>query len=85
MSLVPKISRLRKLPELLKYKEETKEREKKERKENQEQPEKPFEIDDEVTINPDTLSEYKVEKVKSGLRQPKSGNKKVGKNIDLKV
>lgn len=85
MSIVPKISRLRKLPELLKYKEETKERAKEERKENQEQPDTPFEFDDEVTIDPDKLSEFKVDKTNSKPRQPKSGNKKVGKNIDLKV
>ncbi len=84
MSLVPKISRLRKLPGLLKHKQEAEERSKK----DQEHPKKerpPFEIEDELSIDPDTLSEYKVEKQSQEPRKATSDNKNVGNNVDVKV
>lgn len=86
MSLVPKISRLRKLPGLLKHKQEAEERSKKEREQEQQKEKRPpFEIEDELSINPDTLSEYKIDKSTQEPRQPRSDNKNVGKNVDVKA
>lgn len=84
MSLVPKISRLTKLPQLLKKKKEARERSEKDKKDSEkEQP--AFNIEDEISISPDTISEYKIEKPARESRKAKSQNKGVGNNLDMKV
>lgn len=88
MSLISKISHLRKLPELLNQKEEAKKRSKKDKEEQEGQKEKPaFEIDDDVSIDPDKLSEYKVnhQKKPDTKRKAQTDDDNIGQNIDLTV
>ena len=74
MTLIPKISRLKKLPELLKQKREEKRKDR-----------KPFEIDDEVTLNPATLKNMKIHHPPTPHRRAKSEDDNIGNNVDLTV
>lgn len=85
MTLIPKISRLKKLPELLRQKKDAEERSDKEKNDSQKHP-PVFEIDDEVSINPETLSDLKIHHPLSPNRKAKSTkDENVGTNIDLTV
>lgn len=85
MTLIPKISRLKKLPELLRQKKDAEERSDKE-KEDSQQRQPVFEIDDEVSINPETLSDLKIHHPLTPNRKAKSTkDENVGNNIDLTV
>lgn len=88
MSLIPKITRLKKLPELLKQKREAEEHASKEKRHQQEKRKErqPFEIDDEVTLNPETLKDMKVHHPPTPHRQAKSADdENIGNNVDLTV
>ena len=74
MTLIPKISRLKKLPELLKQKRQEKRKDR-----------KPFEIDDEVTLNPATLKNMKIHHPPTPHRRAKSEDDNIGNNVDLTV
>ncbi|MEX0722405.1 MAG: hypothetical protein WD357_11290 [Gracilimonas sp.] len=85
MTLIPKISRLKKLPELLRQKKNAEEQSKKDEKEDQNK--RPsFEIDDEVSINPEALSGLKIHHPLTPQRKARSDDDdKIGNNIDLTV
>ncbi|MAO63669.1 MAG: hypothetical protein CL666_01585 [Balneola sp.] len=87
MTLIPKISRLKKLPELLKQKREAEEHASKEKQHQQEKRKdrKPFEIDDEVTLNPATLKNMKIHHPPTPHRRAKSEDDNIGNNVDLTV
>lgn len=85
MTLIPKISRLKKLPELLRQKKNAEERSKKKRDDSQDK-QPPFEIDDDVSVNPETITDLKVHHPATPNRKAKSPNDdNVGRNIDLTV
>jgi hypothetical protein len=86
MTLIPKISRLKKLPALLKQKRDAEERSEKEKQDSHQQRQPVFEIDDEVSIDPETLSDLKIHHPLSPNRKAKSTkDENVGNNIDLTV
>lgn len=85
MSLIPKISQLLKLPELVKYKQKVEARDKS-RKEYPDDNWIYYDPDDEVTIDPDKISKYKVENPSKEPRKAKSADDdNIGRNIDLKI
>ncbi len=64
MSLVPKITRFTKLPELLKHKQEAEEKQKKGRQDRQESGKHPpfhIDVEDEIALSKESISEYKVQ------------------------
>ncbi|MTI86471.1 MAG: hypothetical protein FH748_00730 [Balneolaceae bacterium] len=88
MSIVPKITRLTKLPELLKHKQEAEERSKKDReqskKQKREQPS--FNMEDEASINSSKMLELKVDKPTSKPQNEKKAEAKgKGGRVDLQV
>lgn len=87
MTLIPKITRLKKLPELLKQKREAEEHATKEKQQQQEKrkEQKPFEIDDEVTLDPETLKDMKIHHPPTPHRKAKSDDDNIGNNVDLTV
>ena len=88
MSLIPKITRLKKLPELLRQKREAEEHASKEKQHQQEQRKErqAFTIDDEVTLDPETLKNMKIHHPPTPHRQAKSADdENIGNHIDLMV
>ncbi len=85
MSLVPKITRFTKLPELLKHKQEERDRHKKGREDRDENKRAPFNIEDELSLSPESLSELKVKSPQKKTNKPPDINDKKGGNIDLQV
>lgn len=86
MSLVPKITRFTKLPELLKHKQEAEEKQKKGRQDRHEKDKHPpFSIEDEVSLSPESLSELKVQFPAKEPEKPKSNDENIGGHIDLQV
>ncbi|HKK24181.1 MAG TPA: hypothetical protein VJ941_01080 [Gracilimonas sp.] len=85
MTLIPKISRLKKLPELLKQKKNAEERSKREKDDPKDQ--RPaFEIEDDISISPETITDLKIHQPLTPHRKPRSvDDEKVGKNIDLTI
>lgn len=85
MTLIPKISRLKKLPELLRRKKDAEERSRNKKDDTQDK-RPPFEIEDDVSINPEAISDLKIHQPPTPLRKAKSADdEKVGRNIDLTV
>ena len=87
MTLIPKITRLKKLPELLKQKREAEEHASKEKQHQQEQRKErqPFKIDDEITLSPETLKDMKIHHPPTPHRKASSEDENIGNNIDLTV
>ncbi|MEQ8525930.1 hypothetical protein [Gracilimonas sp.] len=86
MSLVPKITRFTKLPELLKHKQEAEEKQKKGRQDRQDEKDRPpFVIEDEVALSRESLSEFKVKAQSREPQKPKSKDENIGGHIDLQV
>jgi len=85
MTLIPKISRLEKLPELLKQKKNAEERSKREKDDSKDQrPE--FELEDDISISPETITDLKIHQPLTPHRKARSvDDEKVGKNIDLSI
>ncbi|MFP8488645.1 hypothetical protein ACKGJO_06035 [Gracilimonas sp. Q87] len=85
MTLIPKISRLKKIPHLLKRKKDAEERSKK-KKNDSEDKHPPFEIDDKISLNPEAITDLKIHQPPTPNRQAKSSNEpEIGNNIDLTV
>ena len=85
MTLIPKISRLTKLPALLKHRQEAEEEAKKKRDQARKQ-QPPFDLEKESKGNPSDLSEYKIKRaVNEHSASPKSDDEHVGKKIDVTV
>lgn len=85
MSLVPKISRFTKLPELLKHKQEERDRRKKGRQDRDEHKRPPFSIEDELSLSPESLSELKVKSPEKKPHKSADIDDKKGGNIDLQA
>jgi hypothetical protein len=85
MSLVPKITRVTKLPELLKHKQEAEEKQKKGRQDRKEKERPPFVIEDEVALHSKTLSEFKVRTHSKEPQKPKAKDETIGGHIDLQA
>ncbi|MBO6586840.1 MAG: hypothetical protein JJ953_12100 [Gracilimonas sp.] len=85
MSLVPKITRFTKLPELLKHKQEAEEKQKKGRQDRKDKERPPFVMEDEVAIHSQDLSEFKVQTHKKEPQKPKTKDETIGGHIDLQA
>ncbi|MCP9291879.1 MULTISPECIES: hypothetical protein [Gracilimonas] len=85
MSLVPKITRFTKLPELLKHKQEAEEKQKKGRQDRKDKDRPPFVIEDEVALNSKSLSELKVRAHAKEPQKPKTKDETIGGHIDLQA
>ncbi len=85
MSLVPKITRFTKLPELLKHKQEAEEKQKKGRQDRKDKERPPFVMDDEVVLHTKTLSEFKVKPHSKEPQKPQTKDETIGGNIDLQA
>ncbi|MAL16799.1 MAG: hypothetical protein CL670_08500 [Balneola sp.] len=88
MPLVPKITRFTKLPELLKHKQEAEEKQKKGRQDRQGKDDHPpfhIDVEDEVTLSPQSISGYKVHSPAKEPKQPKTSDDKKGGHIDLQA
>ena len=87
MSLVPKITRFTKLPELLKHKQEAEEKQKKGRQDRKDKNDRPpFVIEDEIALSPESLSEFKVRaQSQEHPQKPKSKDENIGGHIDLQA
>ena len=85
MSLVPKITRFTKLPELLKHKQEAEEKQKKGRQDRKGKDRPPFIIEDEVSLHSQDLKEFKVHTHSKEPQKPKTKDETIGGHIDLKA
>ncbi|MGN8226767.1 hypothetical protein [Gracilimonas sp. BCB1] len=85
MSLVPKITRFTKLPELLKHKQEAEEKQKKGRQDRQDKDRPPFIIDEEKALHSKAVSEFKVQSHAKEPQKPKTKDETIGGHIDLQA
>ena len=90
MDLVPKITRLTKLPELLKQKQEAEEQSRKKREQERDKKDRPhFEIEDEATFSSNARSELKSTTPAPAKKAPITPSEKesegLGEHVDFRV
>lgn len=85
MTLIPKISRLTKLPGLLRHKQEAEEKSKKDR-DGSGKKYPSFNMEDENSVHSPDLSEYKIDRsIKEHTISPRSEDENIGKKIDVTI